>query len=185
MILRVMNTVPQKKNRLIKRLRYLWTFELFDSLFLPAVALFSARRLEQVVGLLTLYGAGLVAWLLWQGAAYWWLKLRAVRRDSVVSAAHLRWFALLKRVNWILIGLLPVLVAVRSAVGLGVPSTFDGIAGLALYGLAVLEQINYYHYQLMYDYPPDWRWLVENRRLKRSSLSRALRAQDVGGATGA
>jgi hypothetical protein len=52
-------------------------------------------------------------------------------------------------------------------------SGFDFIAGLGLYTLAVLEQINYYHYQLMYDYPPDWRYLIQNKKLRRSSLNRA------------
>jgi hypothetical protein len=36
------------------------------------------------------------------------------------------------------------------------------------------HKVNYYHYQLMYDYPPDWRFLVQERKLKRSSLNRAL-----------
>ena len=166
------------KEKLIKRLRYLWTWELFDIFFLPAVVIFSARTLQRSMGLFTIYSAGLVTWILWQGTAYWRLKLHAVQTDSEIEAKPLRraWsaFAVLKKVNWILIGMLPVLVVGQGLVGTAFHSSFDFIAGLGLYVLAVLEQINYYHYQLMYDYPPDWRYLVEHRKLKRSSLNRAL-----------
>jgi len=164
----------EKKQKLLNRLRYLWTGELFASFFLPAVVAFEARILDQPMGLLSIYSAALVAWLLWQGAAYWRLKLQAVRRDSAVAARHLRWFAALKRINWALIGLLPVLAATRALAGAGFRSSLDVVAGLGFYTLALLEQVNYYHYQLMYDYAPDWRYLLEHRRLKRSSLSRAL-----------
>jgi hypothetical protein len=88
----------------------------------------------------------------------------------------------LKKVNWVLIGMLPVLLGGKGLMGTVFSSGFDLVAGLGLYTLAVLEQINYYHYQLMYDYPPDWRYLVENKRLKRSSLNRALQGLDEKGA---
>jgi hypothetical protein len=166
----------------IKRLRYLWTWELFDSFFLPAVVIFSAKTLQRPMGLFTIYSTGLVAWMLWQGAAYWWLKLRAVQMDSGIARKHLRWFQVLKKVNWVLIGMLPILLGGRGLMGTVFSSGFDLVAGLGLYTLAVLEQINYYHYQLMYDYPPDWRYLVENKRLKRSSLNRALQGLDEKGA---
>lgn len=169
-----------RKERLIKRLRYLWTGELFASLFLPAVAALEARLLDQPLGLLSISSAALVAWLLWQGAVYWRLKLRAVRSDSTVARRHLRWFAALKTVNWALIGVLPVLLAAQYLAGAGFRSILDGVAGLGFYILAVLEQVNYYHYQLMYDYPPDWRYLVGQRKLKRSSLSRALLTLEEG-----
>lgn len=163
-----------RKEKLIKRLRYLWTWEMFDSFFLPAVVIVSAEMTQRSIGLFALYSAGLVAWLLWQGAAYWRLKLRAVRAGSRIAAKHLRRFAALKRLNWALIGALPVLLAVMSLMGAVFSSGFDLVAGLGLYTLAILEQVNYYHYQLMYDYPPDWRYLIENKTLKRSSLNRAL-----------
>jgi hypothetical protein len=163
-----------RQERLLSRLRYLWTWELFDGFFLPAIVVFSFRTLRKPMGLFTVYSAALVTWLLWQGAAYWWLRLQAVRTGSRIMPKHLRWFGLLKWVNWAVLGLLPVLLGAKAAAGTVFSSRMDIVAGLGIYVLALLEQINYYHVQLMYDYPPDWRNLIEKRTLKRSSLNRAL-----------
>ncbi len=170
----MMNDDPSRKNRLIRRLRYLWTFELLDSFLLPAVVILGSLRYGQPLGLFSIYGSALVTWILWQGAAYWWLKLQAVRKDGRIAERHLRPFATFKRVNWALIGLLPLLPLGQAMLGSPFRSTVDVVAGLGMAGLALLEQVNYYHIQLMYDYPPDWRYLIERKRLKRSSLSRAL-----------
>jgi hypothetical protein len=175
----IMSNDLSRKEKLIKRLRYLWTWELFDSLFLPAVVIFASKMTQRPIGLVTLYSAGLVAWLLWQGAAYWRLKLRAVKTGSPIATSHLRRFAALKRVNWALIGALPVLLVGKGLTGAVFRSGLDLVAGLGFYGLAVLEHVNYYYYQLMYDSPPDWRYLIENKALKRSSLNRALERCDL------
>ena len=166
------------KQALIKRLRYLWTGELFNVFFQPALAMLVARMLEQPIGLFAIYSAALAVWLLLQGAAYWLLKLRAVKTDSDIEGKHLRWFAAFKRMNWALIALLPTLLVIKALVGTPFRSSVDVVIGLGFYVLAVLEQVNYYHYQLMYDYRSDLRRLRREKRLKRSSLYRALERLD-------
>ena len=170
----IMRHDVSRKDKLIKRLRYLWSWELFDSFFIPAVVLFYAIFLRQSLGLFTLYSTTIVTLILWQGAAYWRLKLRAVQSDAPIGRAYLRRFARLKRVNWILLVTLPVVLGVEFWAGDGCAFGFNFIAGSSLYVLAFLEQINYYYYQLMYDYGPDWRDLIRRRKLKKSSLRRAL-----------
>lgn len=170
------------KRALIKRLRYLWTGELFNVFFLPAVAIFVARMLGQAMGLFAIYSAALVVWLLLQGTAYWLLKLRAVKTGSDIEGRHLWWFVAFKRLNWALVALLPALLVSKALVGTPFRSGVDIVIGLGFYVLAVLEQVNYYHYQLMYDYRSDLRRLRHDKRLKRSSLYRALeRINGVGG----
>jgi hypothetical protein len=164
----------QNKERLARRLRTLWTWELFDSFFLPVIVILCAKALQRRVGPFVIYSAGLVTWLLWQGAAYWWLKLQALQADSEIEARRLRWFSVLKRVNWVLIGTGPILLLAKALTEGSLRFGFDLVVGVGFYALAVLEQLNYYHYQLMYDYPPDWRYLFEQKKLKRSSLRRAL-----------
>jgi hypothetical protein len=176
-----MHNVKVHHKKLTRRLRYLWTFELFDSFLFPAFVAWSSRYLQQPVGILAIYSTGLVTFLLWQGAAYWSLKLRAHRTGVPIPRRYLARFRTLRVVNWVLIGLLPVILVITGALGLSVQSRLNLVAGAALYALAVLEQVNYYHYQLMYDYGPDWRYLLKHRRFKRSSLSRALARARRGG----
>jgi len=171
----IMSTgTSEARDRLIGRLRYLWTFELFDSFALPALAVFVSKTLGQPLGLFAVYSAGLVTWLLWQGAAYWYLQIRAIRAQTRLPPRYLRWFRALKTSNWVLIGLLPVFLVLRGVTGSPFSSAVDLGAGLALYLLAVLEQVNYYYYQLMYDNPADWQYLRRAKRLRQSKLSRAL-----------
>lgn len=173
-----MHGKTSRKASVIKRLRYLWTMELFDSFFLPAVALFVAWRLQRPLDFFAISSAVLVAWLLWQGAAYWWLKLRSVKTDSAIAAMHLRWFRRLKNVNRLLIGLLPIVLIVKGLLSTFFASSLDLVVGVGFYLLAVLEQINYYHVQLMYDGRADWRYLLTHKRLKRSKLSQDLARLD-------
>ena len=167
-----MSTSTEKM--LIKRLRYLWTWELFDSFFLPAIAVFTARIVRRPLGVVSICAMALVAWLLWQGAAYWWLKLQAIRTHSDIAPRYLGWFSAFKKVNWILIGLLPLFVLARLLGGAAFSSGPDVIVSLGFYVLAVLEQINYYHYQLIYDTAADWRYLKTHKKLKPSKLSQDL-----------
>jgi hypothetical protein len=164
-----------QRDSLTKRLRYLWTWELFDSFFIPALALVTARVVQRSIDPFTIYSAGVVTWLLWQGAAYWRLKLRAVQTGSPIRGDQMRWFAVLKKVNWLLLAIGPILLGARLAAGYPF-AVFDAMVGPTLYTLAVLEQINYYYYyQLMYDCPSDWQYLAQHRKLKRSNLSRTLK----------
>ncbi len=169
-----MDDVKDRDKKLTRRLRYLWTFELFDSFLFPVLLAWGATYLRQPVGVFAVYSTALVTWLLWQGAAYWWLKLRAHKTGTRIAGRFLGFFRVLRVVNWGLIALLPVILVMMGLLSLIVQSRLNLAVGIGLYALAVLEQVNYYHYQLMYDYGPDWRCLMKHRRLKRSSLSRAL-----------
>jgi hypothetical protein len=84
---------------LVRRLNLLWTLELFNSFFLPAVVVFAAREMRQPVGLLVIYAVAMMALLLWQGTAWWLTVRRAVRAGPPgrVGARALRRFRVFKR----------------------------------------------------------------------------------------
>lgn len=166
-------THSASKAKLIKRLRYLWTWELFDSFFLPAVMIFILRYRGFRVGYFTAYAMGLTVLLLWQGAAYWWLKLRSVREGKPLVGTWLRVYAVLKKVNWGLLALAPLLMTISLRLP-GRQRIVDVVGGALFTTLALLEQVNYYYVQLMYDSPTDWRYLTQHKRLKRASLARDL-----------
>jgi hypothetical protein len=149
---------------LVTRLRYLWAWELFDSFFFPALVLLIGLISRRAAGPLTWYSVTLVTWLLWQGAAYWQLKLAAVQTRAPIPSPWIRCFAVLRWVNWALLAAAPLLVAFQLIARVGL-TAFDATLSAMFYILAVLEQINYYHYQLMYDHPRDWRTLLAHRKL--------------------
>ena len=166
------------KEKLIKRLQYLWTWELFDTFFLPAVFVWIVLMRDGRIGIFTIYSLLCLDLILWQGVAYWRLKLEAVRRDQPIDPYRLRPFQAWKKINWLVLGLLPFVLLIRGFLAGGWQFNFELWAGAFLYLLAFLEQVNYFYYQLMYDYPEDWKNLVRNRKLKKASLRRALESRD-------
>jgi hypothetical protein len=165
---------PEKKQQLIKRLRYLWTWELADIFILPALGVIFAYSQGSQPGLMMLYSSVVLGMILWQGSAYWRTKLAAVQQETELDPTRLRAFKTWKRVNWIGLAFAPAVLAVKVWLVPGNPFDYDLFYGSMLYLLAVLEQINYYYVQLMYDFPQDWAELLRTRRLKKSSLRRAL-----------
>jgi hypothetical protein len=173
------------RRRIERRLSYLWTFELVGAAAWTMVAvLWWARagvRWPSAIGLV------LALFLLAQGSVYWFAKLRAVRRQPFVDDRRL--LATFRRLRVVNRGLLAATLVA------GVVSAFvwgtQGAAGdddvlrwldlfLAgvLWTLALLEYVNYFHRQLMYDSPSELRWWLRHRRLKTSWLARDLAASE-------
>lgn len=176
-----MREVSADRQRLARRLRYLWTGELSNVFFQPAVLFVIGRASGQPLGPGAWYAVAVTCAILLQGAAYWWLKLRALRSEAPIPAAHLRPFKLFKALNPVLLAFLPLLLIVRTVIA-GAPfaSPVDALATI-LYGLlALAEQINYHHRQLSYDNRADLAWLWRHRRLKEPALARDLRRVDAG-----
>jgi hypothetical protein len=111
--------------------------------------------------------------ILWQGATYWWLKLRSVRTHVPLSDTWRQVYTILKRVNWGLLALSPLVLTISLRLP-GPQRIVDVLGGTFFTVLALLEQINYYYVQLMYDNPTDWRYLMRHKRLKRARLARDL-----------
>jgi len=159
---------------LIRRLRYLWTFELFDSLFLPALAVWLARFLDQPLGVTSIYAMALTACILLQGALYWWMRLDGVKRQRRLVRSRFAAFAVLRGINWSLLGIGGVLLLLALLRIVPWASSMDGVVAFCFWVLALLEQINYYCWQLMYDCPSDGDYLRRQKRLRRASLAAIL-----------
>ena len=144
-----------------RRLWSLATGELVSIVVLPWVA-------YGLIGLplspANVLGTALALFILLQGAVYWLLKLR-----RPADPAGMRVYAVLRWLNPVLLALaLPVLV-----VALATGPFDEVVAGLAFWVLAVLEQVNYFHTQLMYDTAAD------RRRLRTSGLQPAHLGRDI------
>jgi hypothetical protein len=113
-----------------------------------------------------LIGFALLAILLVQGATYWLMKLRQPPGRPLPGA---RGFVLARRCNVILLGAGLVFVGWTTARDPG----SETVVGLVFALAAVLEHVNYFHTQLMYDTTADLRYLF-TRGLRRSHLARDL-----------
>lgn len=166
---------------LSSRLQYLRNAEALCCLALPlALCLHWHKSAAAVAWELRAPALALVCYLLLQGVLYWHLKLGSVVRRQPLPAYFQPLFRVLKTTNLFCIAAVAAFVsfvaffAARSSAG-------TPLADLAWsYGLlafAVLEHINYYHYQLMYDTRAALASLRRNGRLRKAALGLDLRRQ--------
>ncbi len=149
------------------RLRSLAVLELVN---IPLHAWLWFRVVDLPVSAANVAGFVAFAALLVVGAAYWVVKLWQLRRGRTVLPGR-RAFAVAR---WVL----PVALFAVLAVGVGAAVRVPGAGswpGLLFGVFAVLEYVNYFHVQLMYDTRADLRRLV-TVGLRRAHLAGDLRA---------
>jgi hypothetical protein len=113
-----------------------------------------------------LVGFALFAILLVEGASYWIVKLRQPAGSALPGAPA---FVAARRGNFILLTAGLLYVGWSVARDPGTPN----LLGLGFGLFAVLEHVNYFYVQLMYDNAEDLRYL-RTRGLRRSHLARDL-----------
>jgi len=162
---------------LIRRYRSLWIGEAVSaSLFFLLLVTSAVRDGSYVNWIARVYGVAVCVWILLQAVLFWRWKLRLlVHERRMLPAPVVQRFRRFKRLNWMLIGAFPIIVLIEWLATGGYLNQIDVALGLLFVVGAVLEQINYYYYQLMYfDSRYDWRYLVQNRRLRKGSIARML-----------
>jgi hypothetical protein len=113
---------------------------------------------------------------LFQGQHYFKLKLKSLHGNSFDQNKNLLFFRKSKKVNLILIGLIPFVFVIQlfitdwiiKADNLLIWAVFANVFG-------IFEQINYYNRQLMIDNKSDLNYLLRNRKLKIASLAKDLK----------
>ncbi|WP_245793806.1 hypothetical protein [Streptomyces pini] len=157
----------RSRARVRRRLRSLAALELLN---VPLQAFLWFGMLFLPVTAANTVGFGLFVLLLLEGAGYWLAKLRQIEAPGApLPAAGV--FAAARTANAVLLaaGVLFTARAVADDPGSG---TWPGL-GFALF--AVLEHVNYFHLQLMYDTAADLR-MLRRHGPRRSHLSRDLAA---------
>lgn len=159
-----------------RRYGYLWTGEafaaiLFVTLFLWAAYQDGVWQRWVVRG----YSLALVVLILMQGMVWWRWKLRLLRDNQRhMPAPVLTAYRIWRRINWWLLGCFPLVVLLTTVLTNQPFLSADTVYGLFILGGAILEQINYYYVQLMYDSAYDWAHLRTHRRLRRGTIGKAL-----------
>ncbi|MFI0453506.1 hypothetical protein [Actinomadura sp. 6N118] len=153
------------RSRIRRRLRSLAWLELLN-VPLQAVVWFGVVGLPMTAA--NMVGFTLFAVLLVVGAGYWLAKLRQISAPGApLPGAEI--FAVARGASLLLLaaGLLFIAGKVVAAPGAG------SWAGLVFGLVAVLEYVNYFHVQLMYDTVEDLRYL-RSHGLRRAHLARDL-----------
>ena len=149
------------KEALRRRYHYLWTGEALAAALFAAFLLWSIYQhgvWQQWIA--RIYSVGVVIAILVQGIVWWRLKLRMLNNNQRhMPVPALKSFQVWRRINWLLIGSFPLVVALAAQLTDQLSITTDTMFGLLFLGGAVLEQINYYYVQLMYDSSYDWAYL--------------------------
>lgn len=149
------------------RLRYLRNAEAFCSVALPVLLCFNWQQsATPVAWAMRLPALALVSFLLLQGVLYWHLKLDSVVRRQPLPAYFQPLYRVLKQANLPLVVAVAGFVAVTSAAA----TKADLAWACGLLAFAVLEHVNYYHYQLMYDTRAAFASLRRNGRLRKAAL---------------
>jgi hypothetical protein len=155
-------------HKLNNRFNYLRRMEALAAVVLPIVFILDWRRpatdVHWPLGLAALVS---VSYLLVQGALYWQLKHSALSGSAPLPSYFCRLFNAFKASNLVLFGGVALGFVVQ-IVGAGWSAQLAWPLGIFLF--AVLEHINYYHYQLMYDTSASVRYVLRNRRLRKAAL---------------
>jgi hypothetical protein len=163
---------------LIRRLRYLYTTERNFVYVFSALTIYTAIAYPIRSVVLLLYGLVLIAYLLFQGQRYWQVKLSRLLNQPIQEVAQLAFFHRAKRVTHWLFGLMPLVCLLQGLlVGWHITLTTRILLALLANGFAVLEYINYYHWQLMIDTLADVHYLRRHHKLKIASLASDLATQ--------
>lgn len=161
---------------LAQRYRVLWTGEVVSIvLFILLFLYFFHADGQWRNWIIRTYSLFVVIFILFQGTLWWILKLRILQAgQQTMPVAILMRFALFKKINWLLICFFPFVLILTGWITNAFWPTQDLWLGSLIMGGALLEQINYYYYQLMYDNRYDWMYLRRHRRLRQGSISKGL-----------
>lgn len=164
------------RKRLITRLKWYYPTEKFNSLVLFPLILGYAWYTQPLNDILLLtYGMLVCILILNQGQLYWKVKLDRLMKVPVDEKKYLGYFRDSRRINIILIALMPLVLLIQLMIlnwaFLTIKAFYLGVLANIF---AILEYINYYHVQLMIDNKHDLAYLARNKKLKRASLAKDL-----------
>jgi hypothetical protein len=169
------------KNYLINRLKWYYPMErLHAFVTFPALMLYVIYTNPLKDILFLLYGLMLCIIILFQGQHYWKLKLHKLLRKDIDQERSLTFFRKSKKLNLIMIGLIPAMFAIHLSFNhwnLKMDNWFFWGCVANLFGF--LEHVNYYNRQLMIDNASDLNYVIRNRKLKIASLAKDLSENEI------
>ena len=157
------------RQNIIHRLRRLRNWEFINIFFLPTCLYISLTFLQVQYWQPYACSMFIICVILAQAVFYWHLKLQAIRKNEATLPSYFyQFFSFFKWMNVILLLIYPGLIFCNE---LTVVVNFQvSIWSNLIFLFAVLEYINYYHYQLSHDNLNDIRYLLKHKKIRRSPL---------------
>jgi hypothetical protein len=162
--------------KLLKRLRPYWKMELFNIFWVPALAIFLILYFGGQISIAAIASMVATSFLLVVGTFA--LKMMVDKLEGNFQSER-QWVPYIAIARWpalVLIAIAIMATAVEACLVLPAwPASL--IASVVLTLLAILEYINYYHYQVQhFDHAADWKRLLSGKGFRRSHLSRSIAA---------
>lgn len=141
----------------------------------PALLIYVLYSYSLKESIFLVYGLLICICILYQGQHYWKLKLKKLKGESFDNDKNIRFFQFFKKINLILMGLIPfVFIVQMEYYDWNFANNKLLYWGLAANIFGILEHVNYYHTQLMVDNPADVNYILRNKKLKQASLAKDL-----------
>ena len=156
-----------QRDKLIARLRQLYIFEFINVFWLPLGLWFMGRISDQSFGVNSIAAIILNGILLLEGSYLWFSISRQLNFKK--KYGFIKTFRVLKTLNFGFLALTLVTIYFSPFSG-----TFDKIVTTIFILLAVLEHINYFEIQLMYDNENDKNYVKRFKRLKVAKLKKLM-----------
>jgi len=156
-----------QRNKLIARLRQLCIVEFINVFWLPLAFWIMERTNNQSFGVNSIVAIILNGILLLEGSYLWFSISRQISFKKKYS--FVKTYRVLKILNFGFLALTLVTICFSSFSG-----TFDKIVTTIFILLAVLEHINYFEIQLMYDNENDKNFVKRYKRLKVAKLKKIM-----------
>jgi hypothetical protein len=156
------------------RMTYLRNGEAFAAVALPVVfSMVWEASDDPVAWAMRSAAMATVVYILLQGMLYWQLKLRSTVLRQPLPAYFQPLYRFFKYSNVVAIAGVAMFIALAGG------GSADLWWSCGLLAFAVLEHINYYHYQLMYDTRGAFDYVRRNGRLRRAALGLDLRRHNA------
>lgn len=173
-------SLASSRKRLKKRLKWITQVEGINVVMFLGILLFLNTQHDSSDLIFLSYGLLFMCYILFQGTYYWYVKLSRLKKEYVEPKKVLTRFRAFKKHNLIGILLIPIVLLIQWYLS-GQQLDQDNKLFWAVFVniFAVLEHINYYHKQLMYDNRYDFRYLYRYKHLKNAALSKDLRENQI------
>ncbi|GEO06324.1 hypothetical protein AAE02nite_39880 [Adhaeribacter aerolatus] len=155
--------MQNKREKLLGRLRSHYRLEFFNAFGLPFLFVLNSIVHKQPIGINSIAAFILNGIILLEGSFLWYSIYRKL--TTKLNTDFISILRLFKFINLLLIILTLNLIVVNQF-----KSTFEQVGAIAFLILAILEHINYFEVQLMYDSKNDLKYLQLFKKLKISKL---------------